>query len=161
MLALASAARIPRTAASRSVKVCTLSRRARRVASTLCAAGHPRSVHRRRRQTHHLLRPPRAERCLWTHCDRVRRYRFSRSLPGLQARCAAQQNCVPSHADRSRLAAKAGTQVVVPYRDEDEIRILRVMGDLGQIVPLVRPEQASECEANTLHRNGTSATCSK
>lgn len=35
-------------------------------------------------------------------------------------------------------AAKAGTQVVVPYRDEDEKRHLKVMGDLGQIVPLVR-----------------------
>jgi NADH dehydrogenase (ubiquinone) 1 alpha subcomplex subunit 9 len=33
--------------------------------------------------------------------------------------------------------AKAGTQVVVPYRDEDEKRFLKVMGDLGQIVPMV------------------------
>jgi NAD(P)-dependent dehydrogenase (short-subunit alcohol dehydrogenase family) len=33
--------------------------------------------------------------------------------------------------------AKAGTQVVVPYRDEDEKRHLKVMGDLGQVVPLV------------------------
>ncbi|ORX34514.1 hypothetical protein BD324DRAFT_636205 [Kockovaella imperatae] len=32
--------------------------------------------------------------------------------------------------------ARKGTQVVVPYRDEDEKRPLRVMGDLGQIVPL-------------------------
>jgi len=32
--------------------------------------------------------------------------------------------------------AKKGTQVVIPYRDEDEKRHLRVMGDLGQIVPL-------------------------
>jgi NADH dehydrogenase (ubiquinone) 1 alpha subcomplex subunit 9 len=31
--------------------------------------------------------------------------------------------------------AKRGVQVVVPYRDEDEKRHLRVMGDLGQIVP--------------------------
>lgn len=36
------------------------------------------------------------------------------------------------------LLAKAGTQVVVPFRDEDEKRHLKVMGDLGQIVPLVR-----------------------
>ena len=35
--------------------------------------------------------------------------------------------------------AKAGTQVIVPFRDEDEKRHLKVMGDLGQIVPLVRP----------------------
>ena len=33
--------------------------------------------------------------------------------------------------------AKAGTQVIVPFRDEDEKRHLKVMGDLGQIVPLV------------------------
>ncbi|EIN12372.1 NAD(P)-binding protein [Punctularia strigosozonata HHB-11173 SS5] len=32
--------------------------------------------------------------------------------------------------------AKIGTQVIVPYRDEDEIRVLKPMGDLGQIVPL-------------------------
>ena len=45
--------------------------------------------------------------------------------------------------------AKAGTQVVVPYRDEDEKRHLRVLGDLGQIVPLewdIRNEkQIEEC----------------
>ena len=34
--------------------------------------------------------------------------------------------------------AKVGTQVIVPFRDEDEKRHLKVMGDLGQIVPLVR-----------------------
>lgn len=34
--------------------------------------------------------------------------------------------------------AKVGTQVIVPYRDEDEKRHLKVMGDLGQIVPMVR-----------------------
>ena len=34
--------------------------------------------------------------------------------------------------------AKLGTQVVVPYREEDEKRHLKVMGDLGQIVPMVR-----------------------
>lgn len=33
--------------------------------------------------------------------------------------------------------AKQGTQVIVPYRDEDSKRHLKVMGDLGQIVPLV------------------------
>ncbi|WFD25964.1 Protein-lysine N-methyltransferase efm5 [Malassezia nana] len=32
--------------------------------------------------------------------------------------------------------AKKGTQVVVPYRDEDEKRHLKVVGDLGQVVPL-------------------------
>lgn len=32
---------------------------------------------------------------------------------------------------------RAGTQVIVPYRDEDSKRHLKIMGDLGQIVPLV------------------------
>lgn len=36
----------------------------------------------------------------------------------------------------NRLAQK-GTQVIVPYRDEDEKRHLKVMGDLGQVVPMV------------------------
>jgi hypothetical protein len=34
-------------------------------------------------------------------------------------------------------SAKVGTQVIVPYREEDEKRHLKVMGDLGQIVPMV------------------------
>ncbi|KAI8978804.1 NADH dehydrogenase [Trametes punicea] len=45
--------------------------------------------------------------------------------------------------------AKAGTQVIVPYRDEDEKRHLKVTGDLGQIVSmewdLRRPDQIEEC----------------
>ncbi|WVQ84101.1 hypothetical protein IAT38_006246 [Cryptococcus sp. DSM 104549] len=44
--------------------------------------------------------------------------------------------------------ARQGTQVVVPYRDEDEKRRLRPAGDLGQIVPLEWdariPEQTAE-----------------
>lgn len=45
--------------------------------------------------------------------------------------------------------AKAGTQVVVPFRDEDDKRHLKVMGDLGQIVPLEwdlrNEQQTAEC----------------
>ncbi|THH27028.1 hypothetical protein EUX98_g7157 [Antrodiella citrinella] len=45
--------------------------------------------------------------------------------------------------------AKSGTQVVIPYRDEDEKRHLRVTGDLGQIVSLEwdlrREDQIAEC----------------
>lgn len=45
--------------------------------------------------------------------------------------------------------ARQGTQVIVPYRDEDEKRRLRPCGDLGQIVPLEWdariPEQTAEC----------------
>lgn len=43
--------------------------------------------------------------------------------------------------------AKVGTQVVVPYRDEEEKRHLKVLGDLGQVVPLewdIRNEQQIE-----------------
>lgn len=32
--------------------------------------------------------------------------------------------------------AKRGVQVIAPYRDQDEMRHLKVMGDLGQVVPL-------------------------
>lgn len=45
--------------------------------------------------------------------------------------------------------AQRGTQVVIPYRDEDEKRHLKLMGDLGQIVPmewdLRNDEQIAEC----------------
>lgn len=37
-----------------------------------------------------------------------------------------------------RTTAKSGTQVVIPYREEDEKRHLKPMGDLGQIVMTVR-----------------------
>ncbi|CAG8454432.1 14139_t:CDS:10 [Dentiscutata heterogama] len=36
----------------------------------------------------------------------------------------------------NNVAARQGTQVVVPYRDEDSKRHLKVCGDLGQVVPL-------------------------
>ncbi|KAG5351687.1 hypothetical protein C0989_005280 [Termitomyces sp. Mn162] len=45
--------------------------------------------------------------------------------------------------------AKLGTQVIIPYRDEDEARIFKPMGDLGQIVRMewdIRNEnQIAEC----------------
>ncbi|KAJ4001707.1 39kDa subunit of Ndufa9, NADH ubiquinone oxidoreductase [Lentinula boryana] len=45
--------------------------------------------------------------------------------------------------------ARQGTQVIIPYRDEDEKRHLKPMGDLGQIVPMewdIRNEnQIAEC----------------
>ncbi|KAM5538694.1 hypothetical protein V8D89_007723 [Ganoderma adspersum] len=45
--------------------------------------------------------------------------------------------------------AKAGSQVIIPYRDEDEKRHLKVTGDLGQITSLEwdlrRPDQIEEC----------------
>ena len=49
----------------------------------------------------------------------------------------------------NRLAQK-GTQVVVPYRDEEEMRHLKVMGDLGQVVPMV--SNRSGARARMLHR---------
>lgn len=33
--------------------------------------------------------------------------------------------------------AKMGTQVIIPYRDEDEVRRLKLTGDLGKIVKMV------------------------
>ncbi|CAD6573292.1 MAG: hypothetical protein TREMPRED_000769 [Tremellales sp. Tagirdzhanova-0007] len=45
--------------------------------------------------------------------------------------------------------AKIGTQVIVPYRNEDEKRHLKITGDLGQVIPMewdVRnPDQIHEC----------------
>lgn len=45
--------------------------------------------------------------------------------------------------------AQRGTQVIIPYRDEDEKRHLRVCGDLGQVVPmewdLRNDQQIEEC----------------
>ncbi|KAF7291595.1 NAD(P)-bd-dom domain-containing protein [Mycena chlorophos] len=45
--------------------------------------------------------------------------------------------------------AKLGTQVIVPYRDEDEARVFKPMGDLGQIVRMEwdirNEEQIAEC----------------
>lgn len=38
-----------------------------------------------------------------------------------------------------------GTHVVIPYRDEDEKRHLRVTGDLGQITSLVRSSLCFGC----------------
>jgi hypothetical protein len=32
--------------------------------------------------------------------------------------------------------AREGAHVIVPYRDEDDMRHLKVMGDLGKIVPM-------------------------
>jgi hypothetical protein len=34
---------------------------------------------------------------------------------------------------------KMGTQVIIPYREEDEARLFKPMGDLGQIVRMVSP----------------------
>lgn len=36
--------------------------------------------------------------------------------------------------DQAHIAARKGTQVVVPYRNADNARFLKVMGDLGRIV---------------------------
>jgi NADH dehydrogenase (ubiquinone) 1 alpha subcomplex subunit 9 len=40
------------------------------------------------------------------------------------------------------LLGKMGTQVIVPYREEDEARIFKPMGDLGQIVRMVSSSRA-------------------
>ena len=38
--------------------------------------------------------------------------------------------------------ARSGSQIVIPYRNEDEKRHLKQLGDLGQVVPLVSPYSA-------------------
>jgi len=43
------------------------------------------------------------------------------------------------------LLGKMGTQVIVPYRDEDEARIFKPMGDLGQIVRMVGSSAVLRC----------------
>jgi hypothetical protein len=44
-----------------------------------------------------------------------------------------------SRTDSAVVVGKHGTEVVTPYRGEqDDIRHLKIMGDLGRIVPLVR-----------------------
>ncbi|CAD6953565.1 unnamed protein product [Tilletia controversa] len=43
--------------------------------------------------------------------------------------------------------AQRGTQVIIPYRDEEEKRHLKVLGDLGQVVPMewdLRDDQQTE-----------------
>jgi hypothetical protein len=40
------------------------------------------------------------------------------------------------------MLGKMGTQVIVPYREEDEARIFKPMGDLGQIVRMVSSSMA-------------------
>ena len=63
----------------------------------------------------------------------------------------------------NRLAQK-GTQVIVPYRDEDEKRHLKLMGDLGQIVPLVsvsrRAQAAGVCLEGGRRFAGRARRCS-
>lgn len=59
-------------------------------------------------------------------------------------------------------SGKMGTQVVVPYREEDEKRHLKPMGDLGQIVPMVcLPIVSSNINAHWVGRNGTFAVINK
>lgn len=58
-------------------------------------------------------------------------------------------------------SAKQGTQVVVAYRDPDEARHLKVCGDLGQVIPLVRRHppthvfHPSTYTTHHLYRNST------
>ena len=58
------------------------------------------------------------------------------SISCCEARCVKSINL--SRAILTGKAAKAGTQVVIPYREEDEKRHLKVTGDLGQIVSMVQ-----------------------
>ena len=67
-------------------------------------------------------------------------HRVLRQVLGVQDWCVQGiilQEKIGGSEDMFGFAAKSGTQVIVPYRDEDEKRHLKVMGDLGQIVPMV------------------------
>ena len=65
-------------------------------------------------------------------------YWIPREVSSGKARYVKYVGLCCSLADTSYgFSAKAGTQVIVPYREEDEKRHLKVMGDLGQIVPMV------------------------
>jgi hypothetical protein len=112
----------------------------------------------------------RLARSCWAQCgnrarrDRLWLHRLPRPLSRRQARCVffflEEERGPIFDADTT---AKAGTQVVIPYRDEDEKRHLKVTGDLGQIVSLVRsirPSSVYYFVFNTaaLGRNGTSVT---
>ena len=48
--------------------------------------------------------------------------------------------------------ARTGSQVVIPYRDEDAKRPLKVTGDLGQIVSLVSRDGISQALENGQER---------
>jgi hypothetical protein len=57
-----------------------------------------------------------------------------------------------------------GTQVIVPYREEDEKRHLKPMGDLGQIVPMVAfhlPPFPAHVHPKFIQRNGISGMKTK
>ena len=63
-------------------------------------------------------------------------HRISGEISCCETRCAKSINL--PRAILTGKAAKAGTQVVIPYREEDEKRHLKVTGDLGQIVSMVQ-----------------------
>lgn len=50
--------------------------------------------------------------------------------------------------------------MVIPYRDENAKRFLKVTGDLGQIIPLVRFCGGSACRTDR-RRNGMRGTTSR
>lgn len=72
-------------------------------------------------------------------------HRFPWTLPRRKARCVPQSllQCETLRLNLFSLGscwhvARAGTQVIIPYREEDNKRHLKVTGDLGQIVSMVR-----------------------
>ena len=108
------------------------------------AARPPRHPHAPRQETYPLIWARRAQRRDGPRRDRLWLHRISGALPRVETRYVSRsargarcgRACVRAVADVWAVA-KAGTQVIIPYRDEDEKRHLKVMGDLGQIVPMV------------------------
>lgn len=62
-------------------------------------------------------------------------HRLLGKIPCGQAWCVDYLPCKKTTAQL--YIARMGTQVIVPYRDEDEVRRLKLMGDLGKIVKMV------------------------
>jgi NADH dehydrogenase (ubiquinone) 1 alpha subcomplex subunit 9 len=64
-------------------------------------------------------------------------YWISRKISRVQAWCALYLlDVLRKKGVYTQHVARMGTQIIIPYRDEDEKRHLKPMGDLGQIVPM-------------------------
>lgn len=88
-------------------------------------------------QASHILWPSRLQRSRRTHRNCFWLHRILGKIPCLEARSAFCSSPLITPI-LSLYAGKMGTQVIVPYRDEDDARLLKPMGDLGQIVRMVR-----------------------
>ena len=89
-----------------------------------------------RSQGSHITRPTWVQRRERSCRDSVWLHGLLGKIPRVQAWCVLWQSACCPRTDQCT-AARMGTQVIVPYREEDEKRHLKPMGDLGQIVSMV------------------------